>query len=114
MVHHAKSRKGKKKKSKPVGGNNVLPTSGPVVAPASSGGSVLNRKQEENCSSGGGGLQQSTSREYDSGHNREGAVIRSLSVKRALNSGVFLEAMDAKMLKKFMMEEWGGTGKRKV
>ncbi len=112
MTPQAKARKGKKKKTKLVGGN-VLPTSGPL-APASSGASGLDKNQEENCSSSGGGLQQSTNRECDSGHNREGAVIRSPSVKRALNGGAFLEAMDAKMLRKFMTEEWGGTGKRTV
>ncbi len=110
MTPQAKARKGKKKKSRPVGGN-ILPISGPV-APASSCGSVLDKKQENCCSSGS--LQQSPNREYDSGHNREGAVARSPLVERALNGGSFLEAMDTKMLRKFMMEEWGGTGKRTV
>ncbi len=111
MAPQAKARKGKKKKPKPVGGN-VLSTLVPL-APASSGASGLDKNQED-CSSSGGGLQQSTNRKYDSGHNREGAVIRSHSVKRALNGGAFLEAMDAKMLRKFMTEEWGATGKRTV
>ncbi len=117
MTPQAKARKGKKKKSRPVGGNtlSISVPSGPVAPPASSYGSV-HHKEQENCSSVGSSLQHQSPREYDdSGHNREGAVARSPSVKRALNGGVFLEAMDIKILRKFMMEEWGGgTGKRTV
>ncbi len=107
MAPKAKARKGKKKKAKHAG-VSVLPT---LVRAGASG---LGKNQDQNCTPSGGGIQQSTIREYDSGHNREGAVVRSPSVKRVLNNVAFLEATDAKMLRKFITEEWEGTGKREV